>query len=314
MLWLLTGNLTQGWPEYARAWRNRPVEQKAFTTPPWDGSSLSGRTILLHEEQGAGDTLQFIRYASLVKKYGGQVIFWGPASLLRLLASCPGVDRVASRDAGLPPFDVHASLLSLPGLLGTTLQTIPAAIPYLEACPEEVRTGGSNCATFAACAWASSGRGTPHTATTASAPSRWRRSSRWRVRGATAEPANGSRLGAARGSGKSLRGARRGRRLSGDWAETAAVLRNLDLLVSVDSAVAHCAGPWACRSGWRCRSCPTFAGSWTGRTPPGIRPCGSSVRTGRATGTACLQRSRPRCRRIIDDFIVILLEASGVQP
>jgi hypothetical protein len=107
----------------------------SFPQPLWDGSPLAGRTILLHVEQGLGDTLQFIRYAPLVKALGGTVIFGCPEPLVGLLAGAPGIDSLVLPEDPLPPFDVHAPLMSLPHLLGTTLQTIPADVPYLSADP-----------------------------------------------------------------------------------------------------------------------------------------------------------------------------------
>ena len=94
LVWLLQGKFEQGWPEYE--WRLRTpqlaISRHAFSQPFWDGSALAGRTILLYAEQGLGDTLQFIRYARLVKERGGTVIVECPASLLALVASCPGLE------------------------------------------------------------------------------------------------------------------------------------------------------------------------------------------------------------------------------
>src|SRR5262249_50659935 len=88
-------------------------------------------TILLWAEQGLGDTIQFARYAALVKQRVGTVLLDCPAPLRGLLASCPGVDAVVGSDGPLPAFDVQAPLLSLPRLLGTTLPSVPNAVPYL---------------------------------------------------------------------------------------------------------------------------------------------------------------------------------------
>ena len=118
-----------------------------FSQPLWDGSPLAGRTILLHAEQGIGDSLQFIRFASLVKQHGGSSAFFSRArgsneggrvvvgcseNLPPLLASCAGVDQAVSSTAFLH-FDVHAPLMSLPRILGITLATLPAPVPYLVA-------------------------------------------------------------------------------------------------------------------------------------------------------------------------------------
>jgi tetratricopeptide (TPR) repeat protein len=131
LLLLLTGNLTEGWSE--NEWRRHRKEypRRDFTQPAWDGAPLDGRTILLYAEQGLGDTLQFVRYAAAVRSRVGRVLVECQPALLPLLQRCPGIDQVVASDGTLPSFDVHASILSLPGILGTTLATIPADIPYL---------------------------------------------------------------------------------------------------------------------------------------------------------------------------------------
>ena len=127
---LLRGDLEQGWPEYEWRCRNKS-DPRRFSQPLWDGSDLTGKTILLHAEQGIGDVIQFVRYAPLIQKRGGIVVFECPVFLTRLLARLPGVDRLVPAGNPLPDFDVHMPLLSVPGVLGTTLATIPADIPYL---------------------------------------------------------------------------------------------------------------------------------------------------------------------------------------
>jgi len=132
---LLAGDWQHGWPEYEWRWQRKEWSPRRFPQPMWDGASLAGKTILLHAEQGLGDTIQFIRYASIVKRHGAAVLVECPKPLLGVLEGCPGVDQwIAQRD-GLPAFDVHAPLLSLPGILKTTVENIPAEIPYLFARP-----------------------------------------------------------------------------------------------------------------------------------------------------------------------------------
>jgi hypothetical protein len=101
--------------------------------PAWDGSPLNGKSILLYAETGSGmgDTLQFIRYAPLVAARGGRVIVECQASLVRLLQRMAGIDLVIAIDDPLPPIAVQSALLSLPLCFGTTLDTIPATVPYL---------------------------------------------------------------------------------------------------------------------------------------------------------------------------------------
>ena len=133
MLWLLHGKFEQAWPEYEWRWQTKQFPSFPRPEPLWDGRSLEGKTILLYTEQGVGDTLHFIRYAAVVKERGATVVVGCPSELLGVLAGCPGVDCVLPLDGPLPACDLRAPLLSLPGLCGTTLSTIPAQVPYLVA-------------------------------------------------------------------------------------------------------------------------------------------------------------------------------------
>jgi tetratricopeptide (TPR) repeat protein len=135
---LLHLDLKEGWPEYDWRWKTRgnssPISR--FSQPLWDGADLNGLTILIHTEQGFGDTLQFFRYVPLVAGRGGRVIFEAPAELLRLLRQSSGVDHWLTRGDPLPAFDVQCPLLVLPRLFGTTLQNIPTPTEPLRAAPE----------------------------------------------------------------------------------------------------------------------------------------------------------------------------------
>ena len=97
--------------------------------PAWRGEDIAGRTILLHAEQGLGDVVHFIRFAAAVKRRGARVIAACPDSLMRLVARCPGVDAVQDWYAPVPECDVHAPLMSLPAILGTTLAIVPGECP-----------------------------------------------------------------------------------------------------------------------------------------------------------------------------------------
>ncbi|BAY17317.1 TPR repeat-containing protein [Anabaenopsis circularis NIES-21] len=133
---LLTGDFDLGLAAYEWRWRMFPPEQLPnFATPPWDGSPLDGKTILLYAEQGLGDTFQFIRYAALVSDRGGRVILACLPDQVELLKTVPGVEQVFALDEELPQFHTQAPLMSLPYLLGTTIETIPAKIPYIFAPP-----------------------------------------------------------------------------------------------------------------------------------------------------------------------------------
>lgn len=131
---LRLGEYELGWREYEGRWlvpafaAMRPEE---CPQPAWDGSPLEGRTILLRAEQGLGDTLQFIRFAPLVRERGGRVIVEAPPVLAGVLRSCPGIDDVVGGTPVIAVTDVYAFMLSLPRLLGITLANLPAKVPYL---------------------------------------------------------------------------------------------------------------------------------------------------------------------------------------
>jgi tetratricopeptide (TPR) repeat protein len=136
LLWLLQGNFEQGWPEYEWRWQLPHFHVEPFSRKPepkWDGGPLDAKTLLLCAEQGLGDTLQFIRYVAVVKERGATVVFESPPALLDVLAGYPGIDQLLPQGSPLPACDARAALLSLPGLCGTTLDTIPARVPYLVA-------------------------------------------------------------------------------------------------------------------------------------------------------------------------------------
>jgi len=131
---LAQGDYAQGWRDYEARWQASKLGggARAFDVPLWLGDApLAGKTILLHAEQGLGDTLQYCRYAALVKAQGARVVLEVQPALVGLLAGLEGVDQLVARGQGLPPFDLHCPLLSLPLALGTTVQTIPAPVPYL---------------------------------------------------------------------------------------------------------------------------------------------------------------------------------------
>jgi len=136
---LAQGDFQRGWEEYE--WRRNsksfPAAMRTFAQLQWDGGTLDGRTILVHAEQGFGDTLQFIRYLPLVARRCGRIIIECPAGLQRLLHMFAGNCQIIVKGQALPPFDLHCPLLSLPRIFGTTLATMPAEVPYLHADPEE---------------------------------------------------------------------------------------------------------------------------------------------------------------------------------
>lgn len=135
---LAQGRFAEGFDEYEWRWKLLPETQRECAQPAWDGSTLDGKTILLWAEQGLGDTLQFARYASLVAARGGRVILECQDCLMALGRTLDGVCEVVPQSRELPAYGVQAPLLSLPRLLGTTVETVPAAVPYLAADPVRV--------------------------------------------------------------------------------------------------------------------------------------------------------------------------------
>jgi tetratricopeptide (TPR) repeat protein len=267
---LVKGDWDQGWKEYEWRWRCEEFGGLPYKQPQWDGSPLDGRTILLHAEQGAGDALLFVRYARLVKsgwhafaappgpcgtprdgegprKHGTpNVVLACPKALLRLLATCPGIDQLVGAGDPLPVFDCHAPLLSLAGLFGTTPENAPADIPYLFADPGLVEHWRRELAPDfprfkVGVVW----QGNP----------RYKGDRQRSIPLARFEPlarTPGVRLfSLQKGFGsEQLRDADfpvvdLGPRLdeaSGPFMDTAAVMKNLDLIVTPDTAVAHLAG------------------------------------------------------------------------
>jgi tetratricopeptide (TPR) repeat protein len=132
---LLLGDYAQGWKEYEWRWRiaafNAPARR--FVQPIWDGGARPDGTVLLHAEQGLGDTLQFVRYAPLVAQRCAQVMLECQPELKGLMQRVAGVQHVVAQGERLPAFDAHAPLLSLPGIFGTTLDSVPWTGPYVHA-------------------------------------------------------------------------------------------------------------------------------------------------------------------------------------
>ncbi|MBV8132837.1 MAG: glycosyltransferase family protein [Alphaproteobacteria bacterium] len=133
---LLSGRFEEGWKEYEWRWKTNQMsgETRDFSAPVWNGEAIGDRVILLHAEQGFGDTLQFCRYVPLLSDSARIVLEVHPP-LVRLLSRLRGVLEIVARGDRLPPFDLHCPLLSLPRAFGTTLDSIPSAVPYLSADP-----------------------------------------------------------------------------------------------------------------------------------------------------------------------------------
>ena len=131
---LLFGDMPHGWERFEARLEipERIAARPAFPQPRWRGQPFPDRTLLLTWEQGYGDSLMFLRYAPMVKSLGGTVLLEIQPPLAELASSCAGIDFVIPAGNALPDFDLHASLLSLPALFGTRLESIPGETPYLD--------------------------------------------------------------------------------------------------------------------------------------------------------------------------------------
>lgn len=247
VLWLKQGDFERGWTEYEWRWRLPGLRPRSMPKALWDGTSLTGRRILLHTEQGMGDTLQFVRYAAVLQASGAHVILLSPPALARLLARCSGIDELVLEGAALPPFDVHAPLLSLPGLLRTNRASIPAQIPYLSADPERIEAWRRKLESYhglkIGIAWQGNPnlhndacRSTPlaHFEPLAAVP---------RVHLFSLQKHVGTvQLTRLRSRFPVVDLVRSADLAAGPFMDTAAIMKTLDLVIACDTAVAHLAG------------------------------------------------------------------------
>jgi Tfp pilus assembly protein PilF len=248
LAWLLAGDFEQAWRDYEWRWQVKGFSPPRLPQPLWDGSPLHGQTILLCAEWGLGDTLQFIRYAPLVQALGGSVLVVCQSALVPLLRSCPGIDRLLPEGSALPVFDVWAPLLSLPRILGTSLATIPAQVPYLRAATERVESWRQELSPLTAfqigIAWDVDSR-TRHfhlkrcIPLTAFAPLGQLEG----VRLISLQKGPGAeQLRTLAGSFPVTDLSSRLDQVGGAFMDTAAVMQSLDLVVTADTSIAHLAG------------------------------------------------------------------------
>lgn len=130
---LLSGELAPGWVENEWRWQTLDMQAKrrSFVQPTWSGEPLNGKSLLVYTEQGFGDAIQFVRFVHHAFERGAQVILECQPALFRLFKSLRRLSALVARGAELPPFDYQIALLSLPRVLGTKLESIPARVPYL---------------------------------------------------------------------------------------------------------------------------------------------------------------------------------------
>ncbi|RKP52834.1 tetratricopeptide repeat protein [Trinickia fusca] len=244
---LLLGDFDSGWKQHEHRWQATDVtlRRRHADRPLWLGiEPVAGKTVLLHAEQGYGDTLQFCRYAQLIQAKGATVIVEAPAVLANLLGSLRGVNRIVTETDPTPAFDLQCPLLSLPLAFCTTLDTIPADTPYLQADLARREGWASRMDAVArpgrlkvGLAWSGNprhnndeNRSLPFTALApllALDATFVSLQPQVRQRDADALAASG-----VVGFGEAL----------ADFADTAALIEALDVVISVDTSVAHLAG------------------------------------------------------------------------
>ena len=247
---LAAGEFERGFADYHYrvACKDFQLHGRAFSAQrAWNGEDLAGKTFLIHTEQGLGDTIQFIRYAPLLAERGAaRVIVECPPYLVDLLRTASGVSEVIARGQPLPPFDLHAGVLDLPRLLQTTVQTVPANVPYIRADPVRADRWFGELTSFSTppgprvgLVWS----GNPKHANDRN------RSMPLREFEPLAALPNinffslqkGPAAGQVSDSTLQLKLIDHTARLH-DFADTAALVTHLDLVIAVDTAVAHLAG------------------------------------------------------------------------
>ncbi|PLZ01749.1 hypothetical protein CY652_13790 [Burkholderia sp. WAC0059] len=245
-LCLSIGDFRTGWEGYEWRWRDVQMfgDLPKFVQARWTGAEpLAGRTILIVAEQGLGDALQFCRYIPMVKALGPRVVLEAPPELKPVLAGLAGVDEFVARERGtaLPPFDVYCPLLSLPRAFGTELSTIPAEVPYLRADPQRIDTWrdrlGPATQPRVGLVWSGNPKHlNDHNRSIRFADLETLLTDRveWISLQKIVREEDEAALAASRVRhfGKELK----------DFGDTAALLENIDCVVSVDTSVAHLAG------------------------------------------------------------------------
>jgi Flp pilus assembly protein TadD len=245
ILLLLTGDYADGFLEYEWRWRCDGAQLRRFDgRPRWVGEGLAGRTIFVYEEQGYGDVIQFARYARVLADRGATVIFGCRPELGRLMAGCAGVAQVLTAGQHLPAFDLHCPLLSLPLFCGTTSPgDVPADVPYLRlgddiARPWRDRLAPAGAALKVGLCWAGNSQN---------------RNDRYRsipLEKFSSLAGIGSIEFHSLQVGPSAADRSRFPELNlrdhephlRDFAETAGLIEQLDLVISVDTSIAHLAG------------------------------------------------------------------------
>ncbi|MBC8106716.1 MAG: glycosyltransferase family protein [Anaerolineae bacterium] len=241
---LLRGEYRTGWDAYEWRWRMPLFANSAprFAQPMWDGSDLAGKTILLLGEQGVGDNIQFARYATLIAERGGRVVLRCQKSVASLLATIRGVERAVDETDPLPNFDTWIPMMSLPRVFGTTLENVPSNVPYVFPDPQKVedwrsKIGPHRSKLNIGLAWAGN----------ANQANDRNRSANLSLLQPLAGVADTKIFSLQKGPATSQIGPSNLNLIDltngvADFSDTAALIANLDVVVSVCTSVAHVAG------------------------------------------------------------------------
>ena len=237
----LRGEFPKAWDDYEWRWKlsNRTTPELDDSAPLWESGDLTGQTFFLRAEQGYGDTLQTIRYAPVLAEMGATVKVGCPPALARLFADAPGVSEVVTGNAGKVGFNSHQAMFSLPRILGTTLDNIPGTVPYLTAPSlEGIELPATTGVFRIGLTWHGSGSQSPD-----------RRSvpfdqllpllGQERTMFFSLQLGDAAHDPARAGTENKLADLSP---LMDDFASTAALIEQLDLVITVDTAVAHLAG------------------------------------------------------------------------
>ena len=243
---LARGEYKEGWPLYEARWTAKAINlpRPDFPQPEWDGRPLQGERVLVHAEQGLGDSIQFVRYVPRIAEMGGRVVLSCPAALAELLRGVRGVTELIHDGEPRPPFDLRVAMMSLPRIFGTVVETIPAEAPYVavDATREETwrqRLGPRRSEARVGLVWSGNPRHRfDH-----------RRSIPFELVLPLLEVEGVEFYSLQKGRGAAdLHSLPPGARIA-DWtdqfdtfADTAAFLQQLDLVITVDTSVAHLAG------------------------------------------------------------------------
>ena len=247
---LAGGQYLEGWREMAWRFKVEAGAGRTFNVPAWAGEALSGKTVLVHAEQGFGDNIQFARYVPMLSELGARVIVGCKSGLKRLLTTLPGDAVIIETGDRVGAFDYHAPLMSLPEIFKTTLDTIPSRVPYLSPEPELAKKWAEKFSRDAGFKVGICWSGNPDY------PLNPIRSCRFddflTLMDIPGVKFYGLQLGEARKQADTFPADRDYQDLSaqlsndlGAFTEDAAVMANLDLIISTDTAVPHLAGALA---------------------------------------------------------------------